>query len=74
MAIEQRAFEKPGVWIIGFSPVIRESLQAILTKDERLDVAGDVPGGYDGLLFINRAGDRVWTNTGQLYRAGMARP
>jgi RHS repeat-associated protein len=43
------------------SPVIREGLQAMMAKDERLDVVGDVPDGYDGLLFIKRASDRGQT-------------
>jgi len=33
MAITQPKSEKLGVLMIGFSPVIREGLQAIMTKD-----------------------------------------
>ncbi len=58
MAVKQGASEKLGVLMIGFSPVVRAGLQAILTKDERLDVVGDVPDGYDGLLFIKRSHER----------------
>ena len=61
MAITQPKSEKLGVLTIGFSPVIREGLQAMMAKDERLDVVGDVPDGYDGLLFIKRASDRGQT-------------
>ena len=28
--------------MIGFSPVVRAGLQVILTKDERLEVVGDI--------------------------------
>ena len=58
MAITQHKSDKLGVLMIGFSPVIREGLQAIMAKDARLDVVGDVPDGYDGLLFIKRVCDR----------------
>jgi DNA-binding NarL/FixJ family response regulator len=61
MAITQPKSEKLGVLMIGFSPVIREGLQAIMTKDARLNVVGDVPDRYDGLLFIKRVRDRGQT-------------
>ena len=61
MAITQPKSEKLGVLMIGFSPVIREGLQAIMAKDARLNVIGDVPDGYDGLLFIKRIHDRGQT-------------
>ena len=61
MTIERSNPKKLGVLTIGFSPVIREGLQAIMAKDERLDVVGDVPDGYDGLLFIKRVRDRGQT-------------
>ena len=61
MAMTQPKSEKLGVLMIGFSPVIREGLQAIMTKDARLNVVGDVPDGYDGLLFIKRVRDRGQT-------------
>ena len=44
-----------GVLLIGFSPVVREGLQAILTKDERIAVIGDVPDGHEALQHIKRA-------------------
>ena len=61
MAITQPKSDKPGVLMIGFIPVIREGLQAIMAKDARLNVVGDVPDGYDGLLFIKRVRDRGQT-------------
>ena len=61
MAMTQPKSEKLGVLMIGFSPVIREGLQAIMTKDARLNVVGDVPDGYDGLLFIKRVRARGQT-------------
>ena len=44
--------------MIGFSPVVRAGLQAILAKDERLEVIGDAPDGYDALLYIKRLRER----------------
>ena len=35
--VKQRKSEKLGVLMIDFSPVVREGLQAILTKDERIE-------------------------------------
>jgi hypothetical protein len=61
MAITQLKSDKPGVLMIGFIPVIREGLQAIMAKDPRLNVVGDVPLGYDALLFIKRVSDRGQT-------------
>ena len=61
MAITQPKSDKPGVLMIGFIPVIREGLQAIMAKDARLNVVGDVPDGYDRLLFIKQVSDRGQT-------------
>ena len=47
-----------GVLMIDFSPVVREGLQAILTKDERIEFIGDVPDGNEALQHIKRASDR----------------
>ncbi len=58
MAIKQREPEKLGVLMIGFSHVVREGLQAIMGKDERVKVVGDAPEGADVLLCIRRACDR----------------
>ena len=40
MSDTQRESETLGVLLIGFNPVVREGLQAILTKDERIEVVG----------------------------------
>ena len=47
-----------GVLMIDFSPVVREGLQAILTKDEGIEVIGDAPNGTEALLQIKRASNR----------------
>ena len=46
MAVTQREPKNLGVLMIDFSPVVREGLQAILTKDERIEVIGDAPDGH----------------------------
>jgi len=46
------------VLIIDFNPVVREGLQAILVKDEGIEVVGDVPDGYEALQRIKRANDQ----------------
>jgi len=58
MAVKKRESETLGVLLIDFSPVVREGLQAILTKDERIEVVGDAPDGHEALLYIKRARDR----------------
>ncbi len=58
MAVTQRESETLGVLLIDFSPVVREGLQAILTKDERIKVIGDAPDEYQALQHIKRASDR----------------
>ena len=58
MSIKQRTSEKLGVLMIDFNPVIREGLQAILTKDERIEVIGDAPDEHQALQHIKRASDR----------------
>jgi DNA-binding NarL/FixJ family response regulator len=58
MAVMQRKSETLGVLIIAFSPVVREGLQAILTKDERIKVIGDAPDEYQALQRIKQASDR----------------
>jgi len=44
--------------MIDFNPVVREGLQTILTKDERIEVIGDVPDVHEALLHIKREYDR----------------
>jgi len=58
VTVKQRESETLGVLMIDFSPVVREGLQAILTKDEGIEVIGDVPDGHEALQHIKRAGDR----------------
>jgi DNA-binding NarL/FixJ family response regulator len=58
MVLKQREPKSLGVLMIDFSPVVREGLQAILTKDERIEVIGDAPDGQEALLYIKRAFDR----------------
>jgi DNA-binding NarL/FixJ family response regulator len=61
MAMTQPKSNKLGILMIGFSPVVRAGLQAILTKDKRLELIGDAPDGYDALLYIKRLHD--WGQT-----------
>jgi DNA-binding NarL/FixJ family response regulator len=58
MVIKQRGDEKVGVLLIDFCPVVREGLQAILSKDERIKVIGDAPDENEALHHIKRASDR----------------
>ena len=57
-AVRQRESEKLGVLMIDFSPVVREGLQAILAKDERIEFLGDAADGSEALLHIKRLSDR----------------
>lgn len=65
------------VLMIGFSPVVREGLQAILSKDENIEVIGNVADGYDALLYIKqtriqgRSVDVVLTETQNGEKNGM---
>ena len=58
MAVKQSEPQNLGVLMIDFNPVVREGLQAILAKDDRIEVIGDVPDGQEALQYIKRAGDR----------------
>jgi DNA-binding NarL/FixJ family response regulator len=58
MAVKQREPKNLGVLLIDFNPVVREGLQAILAKDEAIEVIGDAPDGHEALLHIKRACDR----------------
>ena len=42
MVVKQQDVPDPGVMLIGFNPVVREGLQAILAKDEHIEVMGDL--------------------------------
>ncbi|MDO8750659.1 MAG: response regulator transcription factor [Dehalococcoidia bacterium] len=44
-----------GVLLIGFNPVVREGLQAILSKDESIRVMGHCEDGHAALLQMKRA-------------------
>jgi len=61
MAIKKSSNAKLGVLTIGFSPVVREGLQSIITKDERIEVIGDASDGNEALVRIKRAHDRGQT-------------
>lgn len=43
------------VLMIDFNLVVREGLQAILSKDDGIEVIGDVPDGEEALLYIKKA-------------------
>ncbi|MDO8531063.1 MAG: response regulator transcription factor, partial [Dehalococcoidia bacterium] len=43
------------VLLIGFNPVVREGLLAILSKDERISVMGHYEDGHAALLQMKRA-------------------
>jgi len=58
MAVTQREPQNLGVLMIDFSPVVREGLQAILTKDERIKVIGDAKDEHEALQHIKRATDK----------------
>ena len=47
-----------GILTIGFNPVVREGLQAILIKDSEIEFLGDAPDGDEALLQIKHARDR----------------
>jgi len=58
MAGKQREPKNLGVLMIDFSPVVREGLQSILSRDGEIEFMGDAPDGHQALLHIKRAGDR----------------
>ena len=55
MKVKERKPDTLGVLMIGFNPVVREGLQAIMNKDDGIEVIGDVPDGEEALLYIKRA-------------------
>jgi len=57
-ADKEQELKKLWVLLIGFNPVVREGLQAIMAKDERIKVVGDAPNGHEALLLIRRSCDR----------------
>jgi len=58
MTAKERNSQSLGVLMIGFSPVVREGLQAILAKDAGIEVLGDAPDGSAALRHIQRADAR----------------
>ena len=54
MTIKISKSDTLGVLLIGFSPVVREGLQAILAKDQKIEVIGDAQNGHDALILIKR--------------------
>lgn len=53
-ADKQQKLERLGVLLIGFNPVVREGLQAIMAKDEEIEVIADASDGTEALLHIGR--------------------
>ena len=58
MAVGQRDPNNLGVLMIGFNPVVQEGLKAILTKDKKIKVVGEVPDEHEAIKHIKRARDR----------------
>jgi DNA-binding NarL/FixJ family response regulator len=58
MAVKKNGPKNLGVLMIDFSPVVREGLQSILTKDARIEVIGDAPDEHEALLHIKRSYDQ----------------
>jgi len=61
MAVKKSVSDKLGVLTVGFSPVVREGLQSIMIKDERIEVLGDADDGNEAIQRILRARDRGQT-------------
>jgi DNA-binding NarL/FixJ family response regulator len=55
MAVKQPESKTLGVLMIGFSPVVREGLQSILTKDDGIKVFGHALDGHEALLLVKQA-------------------
>jgi DNA-binding NarL/FixJ family response regulator len=55
MVITQHEPDNLGVLMIDFSPVVREGLQSILTKDEKIKVLGDVPDEHQAIQHIKKS-------------------
>lgn len=51
------AYPRLGVLLVGFSPVVRAGIRAILARDEGIEVVREVEGGADALDEIRRARD-----------------
>jgi len=55
MEMKQNMPESLGVLLIGFNPVVREGLQAILAKEPRIQVIGDASDEHQAMQLIRRA-------------------
>jgi DNA-binding NarL/FixJ family response regulator len=55
MAGKERKLNTLGVLMVGFSPVVREGLQSILTKDNGIEVLGHALDGHEALLLVKQA-------------------
>ncbi|MBN1369143.1 MAG: response regulator transcription factor [Dehalococcoidaceae bacterium] len=55
MTVVQSKTRNLGVLMIAFSPVVREGLQAIMNKDEGIEVIGDVATGHEAIQRIRQA-------------------
>ncbi len=55
MDMKTNVTESLGVLLIGFNPVVREGLQAILAKETRIKVIGDASDEHQALQIIRRA-------------------
>ena len=58
MTVKESKSDTLGVLMIDFNPVVREGLLAILAKDERIEVIGDVPDEHHAILHIKQSLDR----------------
>jgi len=58
MTAKERNSKSLGILMIGFSPVVREGLQAILAKDTGIEVLANAPDGHHALQSIQRADAR----------------
>jgi DNA-binding NarL/FixJ family response regulator len=58
MEVKERKSGTLGVLMIGFNPVVREGLLAIMAKDDGIEVIGDIPDGQEALQYIKRANNR----------------
>ncbi|MFC1979014.1 LuxR C-terminal-related transcriptional regulator [Chloroflexota bacterium] len=58
MEVKEHKSSTLRVLLIDFNAVVREGLQAILSKEDGIEVVGDVPNGSEALQYIKRSIDR----------------
>ncbi|MDP3879411.1 MAG: response regulator transcription factor [Dehalococcoidales bacterium] len=58
MTIKERSPETLRILMIDFNPVVQEGLQAIMAKDDTIEVTGYVPDGQQALQHIKRASEK----------------